>query len=117
MKKMYLSNIWKVKLAFLYRYSIQLIAIIFLAIISFHSNAEPVLLSDTDHIDASKNLPASSPVIDSSKIFLNLLALTNNQTADIPLNPEAKLFADNYIRSHTAYFNNMKIWGKPYFDL
>jgi membrane-bound lytic murein transglycosylase D len=113
---MYLSNVWKVKFAFLNRYPIQFLAIIFLAV-SSHSNAEPVSISDTDHIDASKNLPASSPVIDSSKIFLNLLASTNNQTAAIPLNPEAKLFADNYIRSHTAYFNNMKIWGKPYFDL
>src|SRR5690242_12211767 len=117
MKKMYLSNVWKVKLAFLNWYPIQLFVIIFLAVSSLHSNAEPVLISDTDHIDASKSLPASSPVIDSSKIFLNLLASTNNQTSSIPLNSEAKLFADNYIRSHTAYFNNMKIWGKPYFDL
>jgi membrane-bound lytic murein transglycosylase D len=33
------------------------------------------------------------------------------------MNAEAKFFADDYIKKHTAYFNDMKVWAKPYFDL
>ena len=33
------------------------------------------------------------------------------------MNAEVKYFAEDYIKKHTDYFNNMKVWGKPYFDL
>ena len=75
-------------------------------------------LNDTDHIDTSNKLKTSSPFIDSSKFFINLLTSDKNQNnSTFSVNPEAKLFVDDYIRSHTSYFNNMRIWGKPYFDL
>jgi membrane-bound lytic murein transglycosylase D len=93
----------------------------FILIISFRANARYFYLhffSDTDHIDTSKKLKTSSPFIDSSKFFISLLASDKNQNnTNFSVNPEAKLFVDDYIRSHTSYFNNMKIWGKPYFDL
>ncbi len=74
--------------------------------------------SDTDHIDTSQKLKTSLSTIDSSKLFISFLAADKNQTgANFSVNPEAKIFVDDYIRSHTSYFNNMKIWGKPYFDL
>ncbi len=73
--------------------------------------------NDTDHIDTSK-LKTSLPFIDSSKFFISLLSSDKNQNnASFAVNPEAKLFVNNYIQSHTTYFTDMKIWGKPYFDL
>ena len=74
--------------------------------------------NDTDHIDTSKKIRPSSLFVDSTKFFISLLASDKNQShTSFAVNPEAKLFVDDYIRSHTNYFNNMKIWGKPYFDL
>jgi membrane-bound lytic murein transglycosylase D len=91
------------------------------SIISVIANAGyfyPHCLNDTDRIDTSNKLKTSSPFIDSSKFFISLLASDKNQNnANFSVNPEAKLFVDDYIKTHTNYFNNMKIWGKPYFDL
>lgn len=82
------------------------------------SYIHPHTFNDTDRIDTSHKLKTSSPFIDSSKFFISLLASDKNQNnINFTVNPEAKLFVDNYIRTHTTYFNNMKIWGKPYFDL
>lgn len=121
MKAKHLSNLWKVKISFVSRVVFQTAAYIFCFIlISFFSNAESSFsnLIDTNHLDTTGNLPVTKPAIDSSKIFLNLLASDNSSSIiHYSMNPEAKLFADDYIRSHTNYFNNMKIWGKPYFDL
>jgi len=33
------------------------------------------------------------------------------------LNPRAIPFVENYIRTRKAYFEKMKFWGKPYFDV
>jgi membrane-bound lytic murein transglycosylase D len=85
---------------------------------SYSSSNYQHAINDTDHIDTSKKLKTSSPFIDSSKFFISLLASDKNQSnSNFSVNPEAKLFVDDYIRAHTSYFNNMKIWGKPYFDL
>ena len=74
------------------------------------------IAADTNYIDSIKQ-PVNR-VTDSSKLFANLLSSSNNQSAyNFSINPEAKLFVDDYIRTHTAYLNNMKTWGKPYFDL
>jgi len=95
--------------------------IFFFLIISASSYSSPnyqQTFNDTDHIDTSIKSKTSSPFIDSSKFFISLLASDKNQNStSFSVNPEAKLFVDDYIRSHTSYFNNMKIWGKPYFDL
>ena len=95
--------------------------IFFILIISFAANAGEFYqysLNDTDHIDTSDKLKTSSTFVDSSKFFISLLTLDKNQNnPNFSVNPEAKLFVDDYIRSHTSYFNNMKIWGKPYFNL
>ncbi len=94
---------------------------LFFLIISPASNASYTYqhaLNDTDHVDTSKKINLSSSFTDSSKFFVSLLASNKNQNnPNFSVNPQAKVFVDGYIRSHTAYFNNMKIWGKPYFDL
>ena len=78
---------------------------------SSHSKA------DTNFLDSLEQTVTNSTV-DSSKLFVNLLSSSSNQNNyNILLNPEAKLFVDDYIRTHSAYLNNMKVWGKPYFDL
>jgi membrane-bound lytic murein transglycosylase D len=95
--------------------------LLFSFINSASSNASytyPHAFNDTDRVDTSKKIQTPSTFIDSSKFFISLLASDKNRNnINFAVSPEAKLFVDNYIRSHTAYFNNMKIWGKPYFDL
>lgn len=75
----------------------------------FHS------INDTNYIDSSR-LPVFYSSVDSSKLFSSLLSSPNSENS-FSINPEARLFADDYIRTHGSYLNNMKIWGKPYFDL
>ena len=95
--------------------------VFYVLIVSLIANAKSFYQrssSDTDHIDTSTKPKTSSPFTDSSKFFISLLTSDKNQNnANFSVNPEAKLFVNDYIRSHTRYFNNMKIWGKPYFDL
>ncbi len=52
-------------------------------------------------------------------MFTSLLgnSVINSNPMGFSMNTEAKYFTDDYIKKHTAYFNNMKVWGKPYFDL
>jgi peptidoglycan lytic transglycosylase D len=107
---------------FLYIYVRRFVLLTFsILVISLIANARhsyPHFLNDTDHIDTLKKVKISSPFVDSSKFFSSLLASDKNQSnANFTVNPEAKLFVDNYIQSHTSYLNNMKVWGKPYFDL
>ncbi|HVX25915.1 MAG TPA: lytic transglycosylase domain-containing protein [Parafilimonas sp.] len=122
MKAMHLSSLLKVKFVFFTINQIQ--SATFLScflLISFFTNAQSLLNranAITIHPDTTVKSFASKRVVDSSKIFLNLLASDNNQSiVHYSMNPEVKLFADDYIRTHTNYFNNMKVWGKPYFDL
>ena len=73
--------------------------------------------SGTDMTQTTKT-DAILPTTDSSKLFANLLTPAFSSTDfNFQMNAEAKFFADNYIKNHTDYFNNMKVWGKPYFDL
>jgi membrane-bound lytic murein transglycosylase D len=76
-------------------------------------------IKDSSGVDSIGKVTLTSPVADSSKLFASLLPSSNSQgkSFNFSVNPEAKFFVDDYIRKHTGYFNNMKIWGKPYFDL
>ena len=74
-------------------------------------------LKDSSGNDSIKAITAS-PVADSSKVFTSLLSsTTSGNSLKFTMNAEARYFVDDYIKKHTAYFNNMKVWGKPYFDL
>jgi membrane-bound lytic murein transglycosylase D len=58
-----------------------------------------------------------SVIKDSSKIFSNLLSPSPNKSLEFSMNTDAKYFVDNFLKKNQAYYTNMKIWGKPYFDL
>jgi membrane-bound lytic murein transglycosylase D len=108
-----------------YNYKIRTIILIISVVFSLsaYSNYQPPVvlnIKDSSGIDSSlkPNASASSIKVDSSKVFKSLLspAIVNN-AFNYPMNAEAKFFADDYIKKHTAYYNNMKVWAKPYFDL
>lgn len=82
--------------------------------LSSHAN----LLTDTTGIDSIQKTKVSF-ISDSSKMFKSLLGTNaaNNNALNFSMNAEARYFADDYIKKHTAYYNNMKVWGKPYFNL
>jgi membrane-bound lytic murein transglycosylase D len=102
--------------------AIILITGIIISLSAYSNYQPPVVLNikDSSGIDTSlkTNTSASSIKVDSSKVFKSLLspAIVNN-ALNYPMNAEAKFFADDYIKKHTAYYNNMKVWAKPYFDL
>ncbi len=80
-------------------------------------NYKSQLIADTNFLDSIERT-VTNVAIDSSKVFTSLIASSNNQNGyNVSLNPEAKLFVDQYIHTHADYLNNMKVWGKPYFDL
>src|SRR6187551_2272549 len=73
---------------------------------------------DSSGIDSIQKGKAALLAADSSKMFSNLLSSPfNNKGLEFSMNAEAKFFAEDYIKKHTDYFNNMKVWGRPYFDL
>jgi membrane-bound lytic murein transglycosylase D len=103
------------------------IAIVFLSSILCYSsgayantqiNLYVQVAKDSSGLDSIKKANTVLLIADSSKMFTSLLASTiSNNGLSFPMNAEAKYFVDDYIKKHTAYFNNMKVWGKPYFDL
>ena len=59
-----------------------------------------------------------SAITDSSKLFATLIAeRSENGYSNAGLNTTAKLFADDYIKRNLKMLQNMKVWGRPYFDL
>ena len=73
---------------------------------------------DSSGIDSIQKAKAVLLAADSSKMFSSLLSSPfNNKGLEFSMNAEAKFFAEDYIKKHTDYFNNMKVWGRPYFDL
>jgi len=89
---------------------------------SVYANDRPAFqlqLKDSSGIDSLPKTNTVSLIADSSKMFTSLLAPSgnSNKALDFPMSPEAKFFVDDYIKTHTTYLNNMKVWGKPYFDL
>ena len=88
--------------------------------LSAYSNNQPgylLQIKDSSGIDSIQK-SNTAVLVDSSKIFSSLLAPSvTNKALNFEMNREAKFFADDYIKTHTAYLNNMKVWGKPYFNL
>ena len=74
-------------------------------------------VTDSTGLDSTKKINA--PLIaDSSKMFTSLLSSSPGvNVLNFAMNAEAKYFVDDYIKKHTNYFNNMKVWGRPYFML
>ena len=102
---------------------INLVLIAYFAISSAYANHHPIIIQqynivvkDSSGIDSTKTKNVVL-ITDSSKLFTNLLSTSANKSPGFAINAEAKFFVDDYIKKHTAYFNNMKVWGKPYFDL
>jgi membrane-bound lytic murein transglycosylase D len=102
---------------------INLVLIAYFAISSTYANNHPIIiqqnsiaLKDSSGIDSTKTRNVVL-ITDSSKLFTNLLSTSANKSPGFTINAEAKFFVDDYIKKHTAYFNNMKVWGKPYFNL
>ncbi len=88
--------------------------------LSAYSNYQPSFTLNTrDSSGVDTLLKTNTSVkVDSSKVFKSLLSPAPSSNAlNYSMNAEAKFFADDYIKKHTAYFNNMKVWAKPYFDL
>jgi membrane-bound lytic murein transglycosylase D len=93
---------------------------VFLIFSSSYSNCQPVLQSIAKDSTGIDSIPKTNTALiaDSSKMFSSLLSPSlRNNDLNFSVNAEARFFADDYIKKHTAYFNNMKVWGKPYFDL
>jgi membrane-bound lytic murein transglycosylase D len=67
--------------------------------------------------DTTGKILATDPIKDSSKLFASLLSPDEGRISNFSVNPQAKLFVDDYIRKHNRSLNNMKVWGKPYFNL
>jgi membrane-bound lytic murein transglycosylase D len=87
---------------------------------SAYASAQPSynVAKDSSGIDSAQKAGSVRVSTDSSKLFTSLLtSAVNDKSLDFSMNAEAKYFVDDYIKKHTAYFNNMKVWGKPYFDL
>lgn len=86
-----------------------------------YSNDKPALkfqIKDRSIVDSIPTNTTFLTTTDSSKLFTSLLSSpVKNNSLNFLMNAEEKFFADDYIKKHTAYFNNMKVWGKPYFNL
>lgn len=57
---------------------------------------------------------------DSLKGFKSLLSSTTSENAvagKFPIQPQAVLFTNDYLSRQSAYLENMKSWGQPYFTL
>jgi membrane-bound lytic murein transglycosylase D len=106
----------------------------------FKSSAQPIagqkIIFDTavadEKIDAEtiKELIASKKALPTNKIeylnqvtkygFKNLFSnysYNPTQPYSVQINGNASAFIDSYVKSHSAYLNEMKGWGKPYFNL
>lgn len=75
-----------------------------------------VVINDTLGIDTLGKTSSVSFYRDSSKLFSNLLSPASTGL-NFSMNADAKFFVDDYIKKNQTYYNNMKVWGKPYFDL
>lgn len=85
---------------------------------SVHANNSPSLINPISTTDTTAPMVATIVKTDSSKLFASLLTTNTSNTAAIfQMNAEAKFFSDDFIKKHTDYYNKMKVWGKPYFDL
>ena len=99
--------------------------LIFLSLLSFFLKANDPLNSvsflcvrgDTSILnDSSKN---ETTLNDPRKAFKDLFVSNSDQSVNysVQLNPRAISFVQDYMNKHTKQLNEMKDWGRPYFDL
>lgn len=110
---MFISGIYIKKTA------LVLMAGILIGLSAYSNYQPPFILNTRDSSGVDTLLKTNTSVkVDSSKVFKSLLSSAPlSNTLNYSMNAEAKFFADDYIKKHTTYFNNMKAWAKPYFDL
>jgi len=72
---------------------------------------------DSSLINSAIAAKPASTTKDSSKLFSDLLSPVANKNLGLFMNADAKYFTDNFLKKNQAYYTNMKVWGKPYFDL
>ena len=74
--------------------------------------------ADTTVAQQKKEVQKDS--IDSSKLFKNIIPVPvfdPTKPYPVPLNPKVSLFVQDYIQEQTKGYQDMKVWGKPYFDI
>jgi len=78
----------------------------------------PVLIS-SDTAIVNDSLQASITTNDPRKAFKDLFIATTEraESYSVQLNPRAISFVQDYMGQHTKRLEQMKGWGKPYFDL
>lgn len=72
--------------------------------------------ADTTVTQQKKDFQKDS--IDSSKLFKNVIPVPvydPTKPYPVPLNPKVSLFVQEYIQAQTKGYDDMKVWGKPYF--
>ena len=74
----------------------------------------PAILSDTAPPgDPVKNLVLNDP----RKVFKDLFVSAPVTPGTVQLNPRAISFVQDYMDKHNKHLEQMKDWGKPYFDM
>ena len=78
---------------------------------------EPVSSSDTAIVDDS--IKGAVALNDPKKAFKDLFIASTEKKENysVQLNPMAISFVQGYMGRHTKQLNEMKDWGKPYFDM
>ncbi len=84
---------------------------------NFHTHYSFLIIRDTTIVNDSAKSEAAlnDPIRDFKDIFIN-----NSEKADnysIQLNPRAISFVQDYMDKHTKQLEQMKDWGRPYFDM
>jgi membrane-bound lytic murein transglycosylase D len=85
------------------------------------TNKEDELIDEVVH---SRELPKKEKVEYFNQVtrygFKNLFSNTTYSTTlpyNAQINPNAEIFVQDYMRSHSKYLTRMKGWGQPYFNL
>lgn len=74
----------------------------------------PVAATDTTVVTDSLKV---SMVNDSKKIMKDLFISNEKGGYSVDLNPRVASFVESYIQKHRKNLENMKGWGRPYFDM
>lgn len=91
--------------------------------ICFHSNADSSWQNDLLHVPSDTSIRndslvkqrRSDPRGDFKDLFISGSEKTDNYS--VQLNPRAISFVQDYMAMHSKQLEQMKGWGKPYFDL
>lgn len=90
---------------------------VFLSAADQQQVSSPILVS-SDTAIVNDSLQANLTVNDPRKAFKDLFVATEKtENYSVQLNPRAISFVQDYMDHHTKRLEQMKGWGKPYFDM